>query len=400
MITAHAIERRLAGLSSVGVGSSGVMRMAWTPEDDTSRNWFCAHATSIDLRVARDPAGNLWARPSSAPPWWGVGSHLDSVRDGGLFDGPLGVACGFEVAAAVPGQRVVVLSFADEEGARFNTPTFGSKALTGRLDLPAVLERRDDDGVALQDAMRDAGVDPGRIGDAPRWLAKLAGFVEIHIDQTTDVARAGAAIGIVRSLACRRRLQVELRGRADHAGTTPRDERRDALAAAARLIVAADELSVGLGELTVTTSRILAEPNATTTIAARVRLWIDARSVYEGEIEAWQRGLSEFADGLSRSSGVQISLEVASRSAGTAFAKEVRAALARAAEEVIGRPVPEVVCFAGHDAGVLAERVPAAMVLVRNKTGVSHSPAESVDPRDAAVAAEVVARALATLGAS
>jgi N-carbamoyl-L-amino-acid hydrolase len=263
-----------------------------------------------------------------------------------------------------------------------------------------VLERRDDDGIALADAMRDAGVDPDRVAEAPRWLSRLAGFVEIHIDQTTEIARAGVPIGVVSALASRRRLQVELRGRADHAGTTPRAERRDALAAAARLMVAADELSVGLGALTVTTSRILAEPNATTTIAARVRLWIDARSVYEGEIESWQRAVTQFADGLARGSGVEIAIEVASRSPGRPFAEDVRGALRRAAEAVIGRPVPEVVCFAGHDAGVLAERVPAGMVLVRNKTGVSHSPAERVDLRDAAVAAEVVARALATVDGS
>src|SRR5262249_35865302 len=157
---------------------------------------------------------------------WGVGSHLDSVRRGGRFDGPLGVACGFEIVSgsSIP---AAVISFADEEGARYGTPTFGSKALTGRLDLPAVLDRRDDDDIRLGDAMHRAGVDPSGVGGTPSWLERLAGFIEIHIDQTTDVADSGAPVGVVSSLASRMRIVAELRGRADHAGTTPPALRQD-----------------------------------------------------------------------------------------------------------------------------------------------------------------------------
>jgi N-carbamoyl-L-amino-acid hydrolase len=323
------------------------------------------------------------------------------------------VACGFEIASRSE-QPVAVLSFADEEGARFNTPTFGSKALTGKLDLEIVLERRDDRGVRLADAMAGAGVDPSGIGQATAWLSMLAGFVEVHIDQSTDVARAGTPVAIVSSLAARRRLEVTLRGRADHAGTTPRGERRDALAAAARLIVAVDELSLGVAPgaapvdssppddsssspLTVTASRILAEPNAPTTIAALVRLWIDGRASDEAAIDAWQRELEDFARGLAAGSGVQIELATASRSSGTPFAQPVRHALAAASGAVLPRAVGEVVCFAGHDAGVLADKLPAGMVLVRNPSGVSHAPEETVDLADAAVAAEVVRAALPTL---
>ena len=296
-------------------------------------------------------------------------------------------------AGAAP--PVAVLSFADEEGARFNTPTFGSKALSGRLDLPAVLERRDDAGVALGDAMRAAGVDPDGIRDAPGVLATLAGFIEIHIDQTTDLARAGEPVGLVSALAARTRLQIVLRGRADHAGTTPRSERRDALAAAARLIVGAEDLAAEDPSLTVTTARILAEPNSPTTIAAEVRLWIDARSPEGfGAIDAWRARLDGLAGELSGRTGVEIEIGVASRSDRREFSPPLRATLARASEEVVGHAVPELVCNAGHDAGVVAERVPAAMVFVRNETGVSHSPAENVDLDDAAIAARVVARAL------
>jgi N-carbamoyl-L-amino-acid hydrolase len=399
VITAESIAARLAALHDIGIGPEGVRRLAWTDEDAATRAWFERQAADIGgLRVERDPAGNLWARPDADPPWWGIGSHLDSVRGGGRLDGPLGVACAFEIAfelSAGAAPPVAVLSFADEEGARFNTPTFGSKALSGRLDLPAVLERRDDAGVALGDAMRAAGVDPDGIGDAPGVLAKLAGFIEIHIDQTTDLARAGEPVGIVDALAARTRLQVVLRGRADHAGTTPRSERRDALAAAARLIVGAEDLAAEDPSLTVTTARILAEPNAPTTIAAEARLWIDARSPEGfGAIDAWRARLDGLVGELSGRTGVEIEIGVASRSDRREFSPSLRATLARASEEVVGHAVPELVCNAGHDAGVVAERVPAAMVFVRNETGVSHSPAENVDLDDAAIAARVVARAL------
>ena len=404
MITTENLAARLRGLEDIGVGPEGVYRLAWTAEDAATRAWFERQAADIGLRVVRDPAGNLWACPDEEPPWWGMGSHLDSVRGGGRFDGPLGVACAFEVAAelasgvaAGQARPVAVVSFADEEGARFNTPTFGSKALAGRLDLPAVLSRRDSEGVVLSDAMRAAGVDPDGIGTAPRWLEKLAGFVEVHIDQTTELAVADEPVGLVTSLAARTRLEVLLRGRADHAGTTPRSERRDALAAAARLIVDSEELAAGDPTLTVTTSRILAKPNAPTTIAAEVRLWIDARAPGGfGSIDGWRARLDQVAAELAARSGVEIELSVASRSDAREFSPALRASLADASDSVIGHPAPDVVCFAGHDAGVVAERVPAAMLLVRNATGVSHSPVEEVDLADAAVAARVVARALAS----
>jgi beta-ureidopropionase / N-carbamoyl-L-amino-acid hydrolase len=399
VVTTEGLSARLRELEDIGVGPEGVYRLAWTDEDAATRAWFERQAAEIGRRVERDPAGNLWACPGADPPWWGIGSHLDSVRGGGRFDGPLGVACAFEIAAAAA-EPVAVVSFADEEGARWGTPTFGSKALSGRLDLPGVLSRRDDAGVVLRDAMRAAGVDPDRIGEAPGWLDKLVGFVEVHIDQTTELARAGEAVGVVRSLASRTRLEVVLRGRADHAGTTPRGERRDALAAAARLIVGAEDLAERDPSLTVTTSRILAKPNAPTTIASEVRLWIDARAPGGfAAIDAWRSALDELAAQLTARSGVEIDLSVASRSDGREFSRELREALALASEDVLGHAAPEVMCFAGHDAGVLAERVPAAMLLVRNETGVSHSPAEEVELADAALAAQVVARALASLGA-
>lgn len=415
MIGAADLAARLEALMPIGQGARGTTRLAWTEEDAAAGEWFREQAAGAGLRVERDPAGNLWAMPDAPPPWWATGSHLDSVREGGSFDGALGVAAGFEVAArvakrgagaaagadsaanagaagaagpaAAPAPPIAVISFADEEGARFNTPTFGSRALTGALDL-GVLDRVDRDGVRLADAMRAAGVDPGGIAAAPGWLPRLRGFVELHIDQTAELERAGVPAGVVQGLASRVRLRAEIEGRADHAGTTPPADRRDALAAAARLIVAALDRS-GYG-LVATASRIEVEPNALTTVPARASVWLDARAPDAARVDSWR------ADVEGLDVGLPVALSLESRSPGCEFDAGLRSRLV-ALSEKLGARAPELDCYAGHDAGLLAARLPAAMVLVRNETGVSHSPAERVELEDAAFGAELVLRLLEEL---
>jgi N-carbamoyl-L-amino-acid hydrolase len=387
VIGAPELRDRLAGLEPIGRGPDGTTRLAWTPELAAAEAWFGEQARASGLRVERDPAGSLWAVPAAPGPWWATGSHLDSVRRGGRFDGALGVAAGFAVAerAAAP---VAVIAFADEEGARFNTPTFGSRALAGRLDVADVVARTDDDGVTLAAAMRAAGADPGGLAEAQAWLERLRGFVELHIDQTRDLDRLGEPAGAVRALASRTRLALAFAGRADHAGTTRRGERRDALAAAARVIVAADELAGGDPDFLVTASRILVEPNAFTTVPSGVRLWIDGRTPDPRRLAAWREALAARAAELGAAGGVAVELRTASHTEGVAFDRGVRAALG---------DLPELVCFAGHDAGVIAERRPAGMVLVRNATGVSHAPEEEADLEDAAAGARAVLAALEAL---
>jgi N-carbamoyl-L-amino-acid hydrolase len=395
-IDAADLAERLRGLDGIGVGASGVNRLAWTAEDAAAREWFAGQAKALGRRCERDPAGNLWALPRTPGPWWAMGSHLDSVRGGGRFDGPLGVAAAFAVAARSE-CPVAVVSFADEEGARFNTPTFGSRALIGRLDAHEALTRSDDDGVTLREAMAAAGVEPDGLARAPEWLGRIRGLIELHIDQTRDLAEAGTAIGVATSLASRLRLQVDLRGRADHAGTTPLGERRDAMSAAARLIVAAEELAAELPDFVVTAARIHVEPNAFTTVPAFVRLWIDARAPEPGAVDEWRTQLEAAARTIAEHARVGIAVTTASRSSGVQFDPTVREAFRTAAATVLGEPVPQLVSFAGHDAGVIAERLPAGMLFVRNPTGVSHSREEHVDLEDAAAAATVVLHAVETL---
>jgi beta-ureidopropionase / N-carbamoyl-L-amino-acid hydrolase len=393
VITAADLARLLADLEPIGRSERGTTRLAWTAEDEAAGAWFARTAARIGLETERDPAGNLWACPEGPEPWWAVGSHLDSVREGGRYDGALGVVAGFAVAERSQ-TPVAVIAFADEEGARYNTPTFGSRALAGRLEAGEVLDRVDEHGVTLREAMRDAGVDPDGLVAAPGWLDRLRGLLELHIDQSRDVAEHAVAAGVVGGLAARMRVEVELYGVADHAGTTRRTERRDALLAAARLILRADELATT--EMVVTAGRILVEPNAPTTVASHVRVWLDARAPRPEELHAWWEKLRAAALELQEATRVEVRMSVASLNRGTTFDKEVRAALSLAAQRE-GLAAPEIVCFAGHDAGVIAQRRPAGMVLVRNAAGVSHAPEEAVDLEDAAVAARVLQAAIKAL---
>jgi N-carbamoyl-L-amino-acid hydrolase len=358
-----------------------VTRLAWTAEDDALGAWFARRAAAAGLRVERDPAGNRWAVPHAPPPWWGVGSHLDSVRGGGAFDGPLGVAAAFAVAqrARAP---VAVISFADEEGARFNTPTFGSRALAGRLDVDGVLRRRDRDGVTLGEALRGAGLDPAALATATAWQERLRGFLELHIDQGTQVAALGTPFAVARGLAARARLRCTFGGRADHAGTTLPADRRDALAAAAGLIVAVEALAGD--DVRATVGRVDIAPNAPTTIAARCVAWVDVRGRDDGALAAAVERVEDAARAAAGRRGVAVDAVEESHSPAVTFATPLRDALGG----------PEVTCWAGHDSGVLAAEMPAALVLVRNRSGVSHAPEEHVDLEDAAAGVAALVRAV------
>ena len=386
MIDAAELDELLADLVPIGHDDAeATTRLAWTREDEEAAGWFARRAEAVGRRMERDPAGNLWACPDAPGPWWAVGSHLDSVRDGGQFDGALGVAAAFAIAARSKAP-LAVISFADEEGARFNTPVFGSRALVGRLDVDDALVRLDDDGVALGDAMAEAGVDPDRLGEAPSWLERLSGFLELHIDQSRDVAAAGKPAGVVTRLAARMRVQAELTGRADHAGTTPREDRHDALAAAAQVIVRADaEAAQRLG-MVFTASRLEVEPNAPTTVPSLARLWLDARAPVAEAVTSWRDAVTSQAERLAGEAGVGLDLRTAAWSEGAAFPDEVVEALAFALRPGAAR----VMCYAGHDAGVIAAERPAGMVLVRNESGISHSPEEHVSLDDAAVGAQAL----------
>ena len=220
-------------LSAIGLASGGATtRLAWTAEAASAADWFDRTARRLGLDPQADRNGNRWAWAGSPAAGAIVtGSHLDSVREGGRFDGALGVVTGL-IAVHLLTRRgldapMAVVSFADEEGGRFDTPTFGSRAMLGSLDVQAILERRDREGITLREALRDAGLEPEQLGPDPERLQQIGAFVEVHIEQDTLLTERDRPLALGTEILPHGRWRIDLRGEANHAGTTPLAIRRD-----------------------------------------------------------------------------------------------------------------------------------------------------------------------------
>ncbi|MGB9378335.1 MAG: allantoate amidohydrolase [Mycobacteriales bacterium] len=371
--------------------TGGYNRFAWTAEDDQLRTWFRTQAARRDMTVVDDRNGNQWA-------WWGepgsgavvTGSHLDSVPEGGAYDGPLGVVSGFlavdelradmDAGAPPPANPVAVVRFADEEGARFGVACVGSRLLTGVLDPQRARELRDADGVTLADAMRAAGADPDRLGRDDEALSRIGAFVELHVEQGRGLVDAPAPIGTATVVRPHGRWRMSFTGRADHAGTTRLADRADPTLPFAVTVQAAREAAEHAGGLA-TISKARIEPGGTNGIAARVHAWLDARGPDDVAVHAIVEQILGAAQAAAAAHGV--SVEFAEESFTPIV--EFDPALGTRLRDVLGAAydgLPALPSGAGHDAGILAAVVPSAMLFVRNPTGVSHSPAESADLAD------------------
>ena len=379
-------DRLWAELEPVGRSSSGgYRRFAWTSADATLREWFVGAAQERGLDVVPDLAGNLWA-------WWGdpdrdgpglvVGSHLDSVPDGGAFDGPLGVVSAFAALDLLrskdfqPSTPIGIACFADEEGARFGSACAGSRLLTGALAPDRARALRDADGTTLADAARGAGVDPEHLGRDDEALRRVGRFVELHVEQGRGLVQAGAPVGVGSAIWPHGRWRVDHVGRADHAGTTALADRADPMLDLARLITAARAAAKRHGAVA-TVGKVRVEPNGVNAIPSRVTAWLDARAAGEPAVRAVLADLADLAP-------VQESW-----TARTTFDPDLTADLA-ALLSAPGAPVLET--GAGHDAGVLAQAgVPTSMLFVRNPTGVSHSPHEHAERDDCLAGVQALA---------
>ncbi len=385
-IAAASFGRLWADLEPVGrdPGSGGYRRFAWTREDAALREWFAGCAAERGLAVTADRAGNQWA-------WWGdpdagpgvaVGSHLDSVPDGGAFDGALGVISAFaaldELRAAgyAPFRPLAVVNFGDEEGARFGVACAGSRLLTGALAPERALALRDGDGVTMAEAMRAAGnaAGAGAVGRDEEALRRVGVFVELHIEQGRGLAGLGRPLAVGSAIWPHGRWRFCLDGEANHAGTTRLADRHDPMLALAAAITCARELAGRHGVLA-TVGKVVVEPNGVNAIPCRVTGWLDARGADPAAVRAL---VAEFAASLRDRSLADGSLAQESWTDATSFDSFLVAHLAALLDAA-----PVLSTGAGHDAGVLANAgVPTAMVFVRNPTGVSHSPAEHASRDD------------------
>jgi len=350
----------MSSIEPIGrTGSGGYRRFAWTHEDRELREWFDAEAAARGAEVVPDRAGNLWA-------WWGdpdaepgvvLGSHLDSVPEGGAFDGPLGIVSSLLAvsAAGTVTKPVAVALFADEEGARFGTACAGSRLLTGALDPARALGLKDADGITMAEAREDVPATD------PEALARIGCFVELHVEQGRALE---APVGLATEIWPHGRWRFDLAGQANHAGTTRLADRDDPMLALAQLVTAARQHAGELGMLA-TVGKLSVSPNAVNAVPGLVQAWLDARAPSE-----------------------DLLLELLARLGGDpseeSFTHAVRfdRPLATRLQDVL-EGVPLLPTGAGHDAGVLQQHgIPTAMLFVRNPTGISHAPEEHAELDD------------------
>jgi N-carbamoyl-L-amino-acid hydrolase len=407
--TGARFDEMMGGLSQIGLASAGGYdRFAWTPADAELRSWFAAEAECRAMPLETDRNGNLWAWwPAPAPGAVGTGSHLDSVPAGGAYDGPLGVVSAFlavdelrdhQRAGAIELRRpLAVACFADEEGARFGVACIGSRLATGALDPARARGLRDRDGVSLAEAMAAAGLDPAGIGPDPDRIGALGCFVELHVEQGRALAPLGAAVGVASGIWPHGRWRCRAEGEPNHAGTTRLEDRRDPVLVLARLVSEARRAAARHGALA-TVGRLSAEPGATNAVAALVEAWLDARAPDEDCLERLVADVEGAALAEGSAQGVACSLEAESRSPAVVFDPRLRARAGAAVARALGA-APEIPTGAGHDAGILAALLPAAMLFVRNPSGSSHTPAEHAERDDCLAGVEALAAVLADLAA-
>ena len=381
-----------------GAADGGVTRVAWSPELFAAYGWVGERLQKLGLEVEIDAAGNLigrWETGTGTPV--AVGSHLDTVPSGGRFDGALGVIAALHAVRQLqeegfePERPLWVVAFMDEEGTRFNSALFGSRAFTGE-DVSDLGDRVDADGGSLRDAMAGAGFDLDRVATAAR-IGDIGAYVELHIEQGPVLEAEDVEIGVVTSIVGLRGYHVRLRGQANHAGTTPMHLRRDAFVGAARIAVALRDEARGREAVTSNVGKISVEPGGANVVPGVADFTIDVRAATAAGLAELERVVAETVTRIAVEEDLEFDLQ-------PTFALEpleLDPALVNAVERAArtnGASARRLPSGAGHDAMLVGRHVPAAMIFVPSRGGISHSPEEYSDPGHVEVGMGVLASTL------
>jgi N-carbamoyl-L-amino-acid hydrolase len=376
-----------------------------SPFDSAERecvDWYAEQASRRGLELVWDGQGNgvAWWRPPSAAGAGGIliGSHLDSVDNGGAFDGPLGVVTSFAALdhlrdhGFAPSRPIGVAQFVEEEGSRFGVACLGSRLATGRIDADVAAQLRDRDGVFLLDAMAAAGIEP-RLGPGP-LLRDVDLFVELHVEQGRDLVHRDVAVGVGSTSWAHGRWRFDFAGQPNHAGATAMDDRRDPMLTYAMTALAANK-QARLAEQRATFGRLEVMPNVTNAIPEQVRAWLDARGPDAERLQTMVAALVRQAQERAIRDGT--SVDVVAESVSPTVEFDVPLSL-RLAAVLNGAPL--IATGAGHDAAILQlAGIPSAMLYVRNPTGVSHAPEEHAETEDCVAGVDALAKVLAELAA-
>ncbi|MGW8481670.1 allantoate amidohydrolase [Microbacterium sp. NPDC055903] len=394
----------LAEIAGIGVDEArgGYSRPVFSEAELALRSWFIARARERDLEVETDGNGIIWA-------WWDVpgrartdavvtGSHLDSVPGGGNFDGPLGVVSGLAAVDALRAGGVqlkrplAVAVFPEEEGSRFGVACLGSRLLAGILAPERVRALRDETGRSYAEVAADAGFDPGAIGADPARLNGVSAFVELHVEQGRGLIDLDQPVAIAGAIIAHGRWHVRIDGRGDHAGATRMADRQDPVVVAAAAVRSLRERTLAVDDARGTVGRISVVPGGTNVIASSVDLWIDVRHRSEEDVRAIVAQVTGDIVRAADDEGCAVVVSEQSFSPTAVFDPALGAAL-----QSVLPDAPVLDTGAGHDAGVLAEAIPTAMLFVRNPSGASHTPAEHSEPADVQAGVEALTRVLENL---
>lgn len=411
-VSAHNIEQHLATIAAISAPGEGINRLAVTTYEREAHDYVAKTLREYGLDVTQDAFGNTIAtlpgttERSGQRPRIGTGSHVDSVPQGGRFDGIVGVVGALEAARILSESNerrpfdLVVVVWANEEGARFGQACNGSRVAAGTLSDEDLDRLVDIDDISLRKAMVDIGLDPtglpGAKWDTENWL----GFIELHIEQGAVLERAGESVGIVDVVSCVNRFRADFTGVASHAGGTPMPLRHDSAMAAAGWMVAGEKLARDVdAELRVTFGQLEVDPNSATTIPGATSVWVDVRDVLDERMDNTVEELKDLARYQAEQRGCGVEFEDLTRMAAVTFNKDVRAAIATAAGEV-GVTSRTMFSGANHDAQIIAPVIPAGMIFIPSVAGISHAPQEYTELADIVLGVQVLTQALVQLGSS
>ncbi|MFJ4262000.1 Zn-dependent hydrolase [Paenarthrobacter nicotinovorans] len=401
---------RFASMSEPGSGP-GVTRLGYSALERQAHTEYAAYMESLGLTVSTDAAGNTIAElPGTDPalPALGTGSHLDSVPNGGAFDGIAGVVAAMEVARTVSTSvqpfrhSLRFVAFAAEEGARFGQACTGSRIIAGLTtaeDLPGLLDK---DGINVADAMEAIGIDPQRIGDAAWNPADWAGFIELHIEQGSVLTDAGLPVGVVDLISGSTRIKIDITGRASHTGGTPMHLRADALAAAAQIVLAAEELAKDSRHhgTRITVGKLDVHPGSITTIPGHCQLHIDVRDTDAERQRLSTTELIARAYEIAANRETGITVEILADASPVVLPMTIRTAITAAAAD-LGIDYRVLPSGASHDTQMINHVCPGGMIFVPSQNhGISHSPDELTEYEDLAVGVELLTASLRHLDAS
>ncbi|CAN5409491.1 allantoate amidohydrolase [soil metagenome] len=393
-------DRLWRDIAPVGrsTSSGGYFRQPFTSAERELDAWFLEECAARDLDVERDRFGNTvaWWRPLVSTGSTGAdavltGSHLDSVLDGGAYDGPLGVVSSLAAVDVLrdrgftPSRPIGIGVFVEEEGSRFGLACLGSRLATGATTWDDARVLRDRDGVALEDAFADV-----EHGDAD-LLAGVGCFVELHVEQGRDLVDRDVPVGAASAIWPHARYRFDFSGQANHAGTTRMEDRHDPMLTYAMTVLAANKQARVSGQRA-TFGRIDVRPNGTNAVPSAVTAWLDARAESAEHLDAMLADVERLAQERAGRDGTALTVTTESVSGAVHFDADLTGRIAGP------RGWPVIPTMAGHDAGVLsAAGIPTAMLFVRNPTGVSHSPDEHAEPADCLAGVEALADTLERL---